>query len=179
MARIESGGWMVRSSVIDRRGVDRHSKRRRAPHWSEVNNVFAVFRRAPWLRYFMLSSVTLMLGLNFILAPGVPVKVLRADIWPHVVAAGARVDVTYRINRTQVCPNSIESWWATEDGDKRYSLPIRSRTEPKLGKNIPVYLRLAAPEFLGEMCYRSIIRYQCTDGNYTVKTPPLCVFVTP
>ena len=141
----------------------------------------AAFRKYPWLINLIVLLLTMYVITSlFFNGPSAPVEVVSAEISPPVARMGEPVQIKFVVNRTQICENTIYSYWESETNDPTpITLPMRTRTVPKIGKNLPVYLTLAAPMQVGQQCYRSRIVHHCPGGDRTTDTPPLCVQVTP
>lgn len=147
----------------------------------EVITVHAAFRKYPWLiNLILILLTTYVITSLFFSGPSAPVEVISGEISPLVVKMGDPLQVKFIVNRSQICENTIYSYWENEVNDPTpITLPMRTRTIDKTGKNLPVYLTLAAPMQVGQQCYQSRIVHHCPGGDRTTDTPTLCVQVTP
>ena len=164
---------------LDRRVGDLRSGQSRNP-LREVMTVHAAFRKYPWLINLVLLLLTIYVIVGIMTRPRAPVEVLSGEISPAIVKGGDPVHIKYVVNRNQICQNTILARWESEHHDPTpITLPMRTNIIPKMGQNLPVFLTLAAPMETGRQCYISDVTHRCTNGNYIVSTPELCVMVTP
>jgi hypothetical protein len=165
---------MGRSDYYPERGGIRHGAEP-FTHWSEVT-VQHVLRTYPFLFWVLMA----LLGYYvFFSHPLPPVEILSAEVSPQIVQAGAPVQVKFVLNRNQICPNSIISYWESEENDPTpIKLAPRTRTIPQIGKNLTVFVPdLRAPFELGRQCYRSNVVHRCPSGDVVVSTPQVCIQV--
>ncbi len=138
----------------------------------------AFFSRHPLLLYLGAFIFAAYVLLDVLTRPGSPVEVLSGTASSAVVVAGEDMQVKFIVNRNEICPNTISSFWEDSDGDPTpIRLPMRSRTIPQIGKHLTVIVPLSAPMQLGRMCYRSHVVHRCPGGEATVVSPPVCVMV--
>lgn len=154
-------------------------RRPAAPHWAEVNTVRALFRRHPWLINLVLGILLLYVLDSIFSQSTAPVVVRSAEAMSRTAPAGGEVQIKFVVDRREICENSIMSYWTDSRGVEVMRLAVRSRTVPKTGNNLPVFITVAVPVVTGQMCYRSTVIHRCNGGDYPVSTPPVCIQVTP
>lgn len=147
-------------------------------HWSEVT-VVSVFHRYPWMITALMLVLAYYVFESIVARASPPVSVLSAQAMQDTVKAGGDVQIKFVVTRREICENSIMSYWTDRSGAEVMRLPLRSRTVPKLGENLPVFVTVPAPDITGNMCYQSTVVHRCPDGNVAVVTPPVCVLVVP
>ena len=150
-----------------------------SPHWSEVNTVRNAFRRYPWLIYVVLALLAFYVFESILSRSDAPVKVLSAEPMQRTVPAGGELQIKLIVDRNEICENSIMSYWTDTNGREIMRLPLRSRTIPKVGRNLPVFVTVPVPNVPGQACYQSTVMHRCDGGSVPVSTPPVCVLITP
>lgn len=147
-------------------------------HWSEVT-VHSIFVKHPWLLAAVLLVLASYIWESILAQSRAPVEVVSAEAMQPSVPAGGMLQIKFVVNRREICENSIVSYWTDTKGVEVMRLPPRSRTVPKIGDNLPVFVTVPVPETTGQMCYRSSVIHRCGGGDAVVSTPPVCILVTP
>lgn len=176
MAVSENTGGLG-GSMFDRRRC--HVRHLPAAHWSEVNTLRNAFRRYPWLINLVLLILALYVLDSIVSRSDAPVKVISAEAMQRTVPAGGELQIKFVVNRSEICENSILSYWTDATGREIMRLPVRSRTIPKIGQNLPVFVTVPVPNAPGQACYQSTVIHRCDSGSVPVSTPPVCVLITP